>query len=782
MILTLLLACVGAMKAQPVEGQKYRIKNNKTGLYLEFTSTEKDGVKLKNLDGDNLNQCFYFLPVENVEDTYWIKSEGGRYLQLTDAKTWDMVAIESEPTDDKANITLVAVDNSYYLQTVSTCSWGNNMALNDGASGIDGDIVYADKAKTATYVAWTLEKFVEAVSFTVDYQINGTSVKTLTASAFSGDAYTVTNPSTFTTISSVVSNEQTVNPVDGVYSLTINGDEKIVVNLTETLPFTVSTDVNSATWHKVYMAATTTWCYDTGNNNVTVGSVPETWSSAYMFAFVGNSVTGFQIYNKEIGTSKMLWTTNQIDGTGTQIKATAVAEVMGENWILENGQTGYYAFRRDGVDNAYMNPQGGKLCYWKSASGKTDNNGGRISFVAVSDAELAALAKIDFNEWLATAYALNSTIGSGVGYNVAPVSFAAAYAAAQAITEESSSTEIEKATADLKASIEEGFTLILPEEGKYYTLKNAYSNVYMNVNADGGLISTNNGIGIGEMFQFVPAEDDKFYLKNVERGTFLSTAPGHAGGQASATIIESNGAKAVAIANLGKENRVSLIPVGGTTLHHDANYSTIVGWTGDADSRSAWKIEEVDIKEKSHPVAITDVEWATLMLGYDAIVPEGVTAYAVSSVEGDVAKLTEVEGVVPAGEAVLLNGAKGTYEFKLAESAGAVDGNMLEGSTINSYVTEDAYVLAATNGVGLYKATMNQKEGTAFLNNAFKAYLPAPANAPAPMFSFNRGEGTTGIDKAQLTMDNVVIYDLLGRRVEKMEKGIYIVNGKKIIK
>ena len=30
--------------------------------------------------------------------------------------------------------------------------------------------------------------------------------------------------------------------------------------------------------------------------------------------------------------------------------------------------------------------------------------------------------------------------------------------------------------------------------------------------------------------------------------------------------------------------------------------------------------------------------------------------------------------------------------------------------------------------------------------------------------------------------ENVVIYDLQGRRVEKMEKGIYIVNGKKIIK
>ena len=50
------------------------------------------------------------------------------------------------------------------------------------------------------------------------------------------------------------------------------------------------------------------------------------------------------------------------------------------------------------------------------------------------------------------------------------------------------------------------------------------------------------------------------------------------------------------------------------------------------------------------------------------------------------------------------------------------------------------------------------------------------------MFSFDRGEGTTGIESSELNTQPTVIYDLLGRRVEKMEKGIYIVNGKKIIK
>ena len=39
----------------------------------------------------------------------------------------------------------------------------------------------------------------------------------------------------------------------------------------------------------------------------------------------------------------------------------------------------------------------------------------------------------------------------------------------------------------------------------------------------------------------------------------------------------------------------------------------------------------------------------------------------------------------------------------------------------------------------------------------------------------------TGVE--QLTMDKsqLIIYDLTGRRVEKMEKGIYIVDGKKVV-
>ena len=43
-------------------------------------------------------------------------------------------------------------------------------------------------------------------------------------------------------------------------------------------------------------------------------------------------------------------------------------------------------------------------------------------------------------------------------------------------------------------------------------------------------------------------------------------------------------------------------------------------------------------------------------------------------------------------------------------------------------------------------------------------------------------EETTGIDNSQTTIGNSqVVYDLQGRRVDNPTKGVYIVNGKKVI-
>ena len=556
-----------------------------------------------------------------------------------------------------------------------------------------------------------------------------------------------------------------------------NTEVEVTCSLAEGFPFVFAETYNAATaeWYSLTLRAKkvayvgNSFVY---SNDVTTGS---------FFTFTGNPIIGYTIYNYD-GGNKAVWADSPANGTaiGLVVTAKGTWELLGTN-TADN-----YLFKVKGTSNSYMHDYNTKFSYWLSNSAATDPG----SYVTITSPSAGLQALVE------KAGLLTSSANNGVG-TITTASATTLNTAVDAAKEANTLAEIVNATSSLQEAYQEALNgIVLPEEGEFYTIQNASSNVYMGVGNAGGMVSENAAV-IGEVFQFVAAEDDKFYLYNVERGSYLSSAPGHGWGQASATATETSNAKVVTIANLGKENQVSITPAGGTTLHHDANYGTIVGWTGDADSRSAWKIVEVDVATLAHAVAVTEAGWSTLTLGYNATIPAGVTAYAVSEIDGQYAKLTEVTGVIPAGEAVLLNAEAGTYEFKYAESAEPVASNLLEGTVFNTNVAEVAYVLAAKNGVGLYKAAYNVSTDTtndgeegveddtyeAFLNNAFKAYLPVAAGAEAPaMFSFGRGEGTTGIDNAQLTNDDVVIYDLTGRRVEKMEKGIYIVNGKKVIR
>ena len=83
------------------------------------------------------------------------------------------------------------------------------------------------------------------------------------------------------------------------------------------------------------------------------------------------------------------------------------------------------------------------------------------------------------------------------------------------------------------------------------------------------------------------------------------------------------------------------------------------------------------------------------------------------------------------------------------------------------------------NGVGFYKLKSAIDGGTIGAN---KAYLTYSGGAGArEFFAFNEATGIESIDHSPLTIDHSV-YDLQGRRVAQPTKGLYIVNGKKVIK
>ena len=214
----------------------------------------------------------------------------------------------------------------------------------------------------------------------------------------------------------------------------------------------------------------------------------------------------------------------------------------------------------------------------------------------------------------------------------------------------------------------------------------------------------------------------------------------------------------------------------------------------------------------SFQVTIGEVGYTTLYSPFTvvAIPEEGkeVDIYAITDAtisENNKVTLTKLESwnLIPANQGCILKGS-GKITFSKTDDdlvSGDWSTNLLCGSFTNTYVKGYAYVLSAPDGVesvGLYKAELNMNEagvkvgketGTHFLNNAGKAYLPKSALSPeaseARFFLFDFGGEETGITETEngnVETENSEVYDLAGRRVQNAQKGIFIVNGKKVIK
>lgn len=159
------------------------------------------------------------------------------------------------------------------------------------------------------------------------------------------------------------------------------------------------------------------------------------------------------------------------------------------------------------------------------------------------------------------------------------------------------------------------------------------------------------------------------------------------------------------------------------------------------------------------------------------------TAYTVKlNAEKTGIVMNEVEGVVPAGVAVLLKGTADT-DYRLAKAEGwqnvTSDLKMSDG-TITSTTEITVYGLATVGGQdGFYKAS-NGKTIPAKC-----AYLEVKNSAnPAKCFSLGDHSGsTTGITsvKNDVLDNNAPMYNLAGQLVDKGYKGIVIKNGKKIV-
>lgn len=197
---------------------------------------------------------------------------------------------------------------------------------------------------------------------------------------------------------------------------------------------------------------------------------------------------------------------------------------------------------------------------------------------------------------------------------------------------------------------------------------------------------------------------------------------------------------------------------------------------------TSWYLEKVT----ELPITLNNAGgdyYATLFLPVDATITNA-DAFTIKVNEAkNAANTTQLEGgKVPANTAVLLKGTSGT-------ATATVNTN----DTFDSTTSDLSGTLVAVNADGstdyfLGKNTENQVgfyHWSGSVLKGFRAYLPANkvsgTSAKGFTLVFDEATDINTIENGKWTIENENVYNLQGQKVNRTQKGVYIVNGKKVV-
>lgn len=208
------------------------------------------------------------------------------------------------------------------------------------------------------------------------------------------------------------------------------------------------------------------------------------------------------------------------------------------------------------------------------------------------------------------------------------------------------------------------------------------------------------------------------------------------------------------------------------------------------------QINKIVVYAKDETVAgainiATEEGFGTFYTDKNYVLPQGLTAFGYTSINGNNTLTKSVEyvagDIVPANTAVVVKGAKGSYNYYNTEETATktIEKNLLKGVTTDTKIEAKSgvkrYILTrADDGILAFYRT-----NTGNINvKANRAYLEVPTAMAVASFSL---EGTaTGINNVVTTAAKQGIYTISGVRLNAtttkgLPAGIYIVDGKKVI-
>ena len=261
-------------------------------------------------------------------------------------------------------------------------------------------------------------------------------------------------------------------------------------------------------------------------------------------------------------------------------------------------------------------------------------------------------------------------------------------------------------------------------------------------------------------------------------------------------VIECSGTSYAKI-TLPEEQPGSFVLSGNTYTWTPNAASDVVSVTFSGNGTS--RISTITVTTKidvtvTKDATISAAGYATFYTEQPIEVPAGMTAGIISAAsdpdENGIATLTidwnYSEGaIVPAATPLIIKGEAGNYTCICKGTTAAVPAdNMLMGSAVATTTTGGDKFFMLSYGkddkadvLGFFYGAA---EGAAFESEAGKCWLAVDAAAGIRGFVFDT-ETLTGINKLNATANGQAIYDLQGRRVNAPEKGVYIINGKKVL-
>ncbi len=570
--------------------------------------------------------------------------------------------------------------------------------------------------------------------------------------------------------------------MDYTYDVTEITNTTTEVNVTATWngPFEFAADYDHIHWYFMTLKSAYSVAYvASGTDNVQTPSSRDN-SHMYQWGFVGDPFSGFTIYNREAGSGLVFGSATHDkeasgnSGASTHVNMKASGTQDEELWHVKASSFATNGFFLLNTHNQALNwREVANLAYWV-------NGMDAGSTFVVTDAENF------YDQVMSNIKPAYDNAGKYFYITVASA------APMQSIIDQVVSTNYcSQSDYEALEQMLQNAEYLYPETG-YYRFKSSGARTgetYLAYGSDAyygmkGLVTvpaSQKPSDLSTVFKLTKVGDNQYTLstQGLDVQTVSQNNKVFPLGEGNATVFSfiMNAGK-VAIKDIN--NSDPTVP-----CLHETNWGSpagVVRWTETSDA-SQWTVEEAG--EVSVAMHVADDGWgyATFYAPFDATFTN-VTAYTITKGAaiagvGSEALMREVSGAVPAGTPVVLVDETGTVAAATANvSYGAAAlgfENILSGHYLASKVADGSLVFGQYNSTpGFYR--YDDYSTVLGANRAFIA--PAQANN-VRAFVFVSPE--TGISTTLFNKQNGSTYDLQGRRVQNAQKGIYILNGKKVL-